>query len=118
MQVLIRQGQLVSNHAIVDHHRQLETAFRSVKAALSAAERSCAHTELKMLLTAHEDPGQARMAAELAALEKLQPMTREYYQKLEHIRSAVAEVPGTVELRQRLIMHAQTCPTIFYARRE
>jgi len=87
----------VSNRAIVDHHRQLETAFRSVKAALSAAERNRAHNELKMVLATHADPAQASVTAELAALEKLQPMTREYYQKLEHIRSAVADAREAVE---------------------
>jgi hypothetical protein len=87
----------VSHSASADHHRQLETVFRSVKAALSAAERNRAHTELRMLLSAHEDASRTSVAAELAALEKLQPMTREYYQKLEHIRSAVTDPPVAVE---------------------
>jgi hypothetical protein len=87
----------VSNRAIAAHHRQLETAFRSVKAALSAAQRNRAHAELKMLLTAQEHSMQPSVKAELAALDKLQPMTREYYQKLEHIRSAVTDPPEGVE---------------------
>jgi hypothetical protein len=81
----------VSNRANAEHHRQLETAIHSLKAALSAAQRNRAHTELKMLLAAHADPVQADVQAELAALEKLQPMTAEYYRKLEHIRSAVVD---------------------------
>jgi hypothetical protein len=87
----------VSNRAIAGHRRELETAFRSAKAALSAAERNRAHTQLKMLLTAHEDFTQPSVEAELAALEKLQPMTREYYQKLEHICCAVANPPEAIE---------------------
>jgi hypothetical protein len=66
--------------------QQLEAAFGDIKSALSAAERNRAHTRLKILLDAHAAPE----AAEIAALERLQPMTTAYYQKLEHIRIAAA----------------------------
>jgi hypothetical protein len=98
---------------VLKHHRQIEEAFASVKAATSAAERVSAQKELAVLLTGHSIAEEAVLYPALVAadekahatkaytaqsaaktqmglLEKIPPMTRLYLDKLEHVRGAVA----------------------------
>jgi hypothetical protein len=98
---------------ILRHHEAIETAFAAVKAATTAGTRTAAQKHLAVLLTGHAnaeesiiypamsrvgDKGNATMAyseqatakTEMADLEALAPMSREYLDKLEHIRDAVA----------------------------
>ena len=98
---------------ILDHHVQLEDCFAEVKAGGDAAARKAACKQLAVLLTGHAiaeenavypamasggEKGEAEMAyneqamvkMQMAALEKLDPMSQDYLDKLEHIRGAVA----------------------------
>jgi hemerythrin superfamily protein len=98
---------------VLAHHRQIEAAFADVKASTTEAIRLEAQRRLGVILTGHAnaeesvlypaladaaDKGHATLAyAEQAAaktqmglLEKLAPMSREYLEKLEQIRDAVA----------------------------
>jgi hemerythrin superfamily protein len=104
-------GDWLSN--VLAHHRQIEIAFADVTASTTEAMRLEAQRRLGVILTGHAnaeesvlypalagvaDKGHATLAyAEQAAaktqmglLEKLAPMSREYVEKLEHIRDAVA----------------------------
>ena len=97
---------------ILDHHDQIEAAFAVVKAAPDASSRRQAERNLAVLLTGHSiaeeavlypemaDSGHKTHAAmayeeqsmakvQLALLEKIEPMTQDYLDKLEHIRGAV-----------------------------
>lgn len=97
---------------ILDHHVQLEDAFAAVKSA-GGDSRGAALKDLGVLLTGHAiaeesaiypamatggEKGdanhayeeQATVKMEMAKLEKLDPMSREFLDKLEEIRSAVA----------------------------
>ena len=98
---------------ILDHHLQIEAAFASVKAAAEAAERKVALKELALVLTGHSiaeesvlypalaDGGekahasmgyeeQSMVKIQMALLEKLDPMSQDFMDKLEHIEGAVA----------------------------
>lgn len=98
---------------ILDHHLELEDAFAAVKGAGDAAGRRSAEKQLGIILTGHAiaeenavypamasggEKGEAEMAyneqamvkMQMAALEKLDPMSQDYLDKLEHIRGAVA----------------------------
>jgi hemerythrin superfamily protein len=98
---------------VLAHHRQIETAFADVKASASEAIRLEAQRRLGVILTGHanaeesvlypalagiSEKAQATMAyaeqaaakTQMAALEKLAPMSQEYLEKLERIRDAVA----------------------------
>lgn len=98
---------------ILDHHREIEARFADVKTATSAASRRAAQTELALILTAHsiaeeaaiypalaadKQVGHAELAyqeqsaakMEMGLLERLDPMSEDYLDKLEHIRGAVA----------------------------
>jgi len=98
---------------ILNHHEQIEAAFASVKAAQDAGSRRAAQMELAILLSAHANAEeaviypalihfghkmhgtagyteQAGAKANLGELEYLDPMSREFEDKLEHIRGAVA----------------------------
>lgn len=98
---------------ILDHHRAIESAFAGVKGAAGVAARTAALKELGVLLTghanaeesviypalagdgekAHADAGyeeQAMVKIEMALLEKLDPMSQDFRDKLEHIEGAVA----------------------------
>ena len=98
---------------ILDHHREIEARFAGVKTATSAASRRAAQTELALILTAHsiaeeaaiypalaadKQVGHAELAyqeqsaakMEMGLLERLDPMSEDYLDKLEHIRGAVA----------------------------
>ena len=97
---------------VLDHHEQIEQAFAAVKAAPDAAGRRAAQKGLAVILTGHAnaeeavlypemaDGGhkthagmayeeQAMTKIQLALLEKLEPMSQDYLDKLEHIRGAV-----------------------------
>ncbi len=98
---------------ILDHHREIEARFADVTAATNAADRRSAQTELALILTAHaiaeeaavypalaadKQVGHAELAyqeqaaakMEMGLLERLDPMSQDYLDKLEHIRGAVA----------------------------
>jgi Hemerythrin HHE cation binding domain len=98
---------------VLEHHLMIESAFVAVKGALSAAERVDAQRELAGILVAHSiaeelvlypalalndekahaEMGYGEQAAvkiQMAALDKLDPMSQDYLDKLEHIRGAVA----------------------------
>jgi hypothetical protein len=116
---------------ILDHHLQLENAFAATKAAETSAERLLAQKWLGVILTGHaiaeeaviypaltqiDEKGHATMGyteqsivkTQMAELETLDPMSQEYLDKLEHIRSAVAhhmyEEEGTwfIDLKEKL----------------
>lgn len=116
---------------ILDHHLLLEDAFAATKAAPDAASRTAALKQLGVILTGHAiaeesvvypglaDAGetghadmgyteQVMVKMQMAALEKLDPMSQDFDDKLEHIRGAVAhhmyEEEGTwfVELKEQV----------------
>lgn len=99
--------------AILDHHLRLEEAFAAVKSAGDSGSRRAAQKELGVVLTGHAiaeeaviypamaETGEKRHAShgyteqatvkmEMSALEKLDPMSQDYLDKLEAIREAVA----------------------------
>ncbi|UVO50295.1 hemerythrin domain-containing protein [Sphingomonas sp. SUN019] len=98
---------------ILDHHVLLEDAFAATKAAGDASARTAALKRLGVILTGHaiaEEaviyPGlgeagekghaelgyneQVMVKMQMAMLEKLDPMSQDFLDKLEHIRGAVA----------------------------
>jgi hypothetical protein len=98
---------------VLDHHREIEARFADVKAATTAEDRRAAQKELALILTAHsiaeeaaiypalaadKQVGHAELAyqeqsaakMEMGLLERLDPMSEDYLDKLEHIRGAVA----------------------------
>ncbi|MBB4858226.1 hemerythrin superfamily protein [Novosphingobium chloroacetimidivorans] len=99
---------------ILDHHRQIESAFDRALNAAGAGERRTAAGELAGILMAHANAEEAviypalvegsskahaTMAYEeqaaakinMAILENLDPMSQEWRDKLEHIQGAVAQ---------------------------
>jgi hemerythrin superfamily protein len=110
-QGLADPGDWLSN--VLAHHRQIEAAFADVTASTTEGIRLEAQRRLGVILTGHAnaeesvlypalagvaDKAHATMAyaeqatakTQMALLEKLAPMSREYLEKLEHIRDAVA----------------------------
>ena len=98
---------------ILDHHRQIEALFAAVKSATTAEARREAQQRLAVILTGHsvaeeaaiypalaadKQVGHAELAyqeqsaakMEMGLLERLDPMSQDYLDKLEHIRGAVA----------------------------
>jgi hypothetical protein len=98
---------------VLEHHQNIEAAFATVKEATTAAAQVAAQKKLATLLTGHSvaeeavlypalsdagEKGHATMAyteqsaakLQMALLEKLEPLTQDYLDKLEHIRGAVA----------------------------
>jgi hemerythrin superfamily protein len=98
---------------ILDHHRKIEQLFAGVKAATTAEARRAAQKELATLLTGHsiaeeaaiypalaadKQVGHAELAyqeqsaakMEMGLLERLDPMSEDYLDKLGHIEGAVA----------------------------
>jgi hypothetical protein len=98
---------------ILDHHRLIEEAFAAVKSAADGTSRLAAQKQLAVILTGHSNAEeaviypalvrsghkshgmmgyteQAGAKANLGELEYLDPLSREYMDKLEHIRGAVA----------------------------
>ncbi len=115
---------------VLQHHENIEDAFAAVKAASTEAARTTAQKKLGNVLMGHaiaeesvvypvlamiDEKGDAQTAysqqaeakMQMAMLEGLQPMTKEYADKLEEIRVAVAhhvyEEEGTwfLELAQK-----------------
>lgn len=99
---------------VLDHHRQIESAFDRALNASDAQGRTTAATELAVLLMAHSNAEEAviypalvegsskahtTMAYEeqaaakinMAILESLDPMSQEWRDKLEHIQGAVLQ---------------------------
>ena len=97
---------------VLDHHEQIERCFEAVRAA-QPADRPAAQKKLAVILTGHsiaeesvlypamvehdEKAGaamavteQAAAKTQMAMLEKLDPASQDYLDKLEHIRGAVA----------------------------
>lgn len=98
---------------ILDHHRQIEAQFAALKAAPDAASRRAVQKKLGALLTGHSIAEEAAIYPALAAehqvghaelayqeqsaakmemglLERLDPMSEDYLDKLGHIEGAVA----------------------------
>jgi hemerythrin superfamily protein len=96
----------------LDHHRRIESCFGLAANAATAAEKLSAFKQLAMVLNAHAaaeevilypamtengEKSHATMAYEeqsitkvqMARLEKLDPMSTEWREKLEHIKGAV-----------------------------
>lgn len=98
---------------VLAHHRGIEVQFAAVKAAADAATRRAEQQKLGLLLTAHSIAEEAAIYPALAAdhqvghaelayqeqsaakmemglLERLDPMSEDYLDKLGHIEGAVA----------------------------
>ncbi len=109
---LAGQGDWLS--MVLDHHRQIESGFDRAFAAVDAQARREALKELEIILTGHAnaeesvlypaladngEKGHTTMAYEeqamtkiqLAKLEKIDPMSDEWGEKLEHIEGAVLQ---------------------------
>ncbi|RVT90344.1 hemerythrin domain-containing protein [Sphingomonas crocodyli] len=97
---------------VIDHHEQIEAAFEEVRSASQPQTQRSAQRKLATLLTGHAnaeeavlypalaDDGheahaglgyeeQAATKVQLALLEKLEPLSQDFLDKLEHIRGAV-----------------------------
>jgi Hemerythrin HHE cation binding domain len=98
---------------VLEHHQAIEAAFVAVSEASTSAAQVAAQKKLALILTGHSvaeeavlypaladagEKGHATMAyteqsaakMQMGLLEKLQPQTQDYLDKLEHIRGAVA----------------------------
>lgn len=98
---------------VLDHHEQIEAAFAAVKNASTATARRAAQKWLGRLLTGHSNAEEAVLypamalsdfkahsaeayleqsgaKVQTAGLDELEPMSKDYMDKLEHLRSAVA----------------------------
>ena len=98
---------------VLDHHEQIEAAFESEQSAPTAASRRSAQKWLATLLTGHSLAEEAVLypamalgaqkahsaeayteqsgaKVQLAGLDDLEPMSKDYLDKLEHLRAAVA----------------------------
>jgi hypothetical protein len=98
---------------VLDHHEMIEAAFVATAAATSPGEQVAAQKELAAILTGHAMAEEAVLYPALCAaneeshatkayteqsaaklqmglLERLQPLSQDYLDKLEHIRGAVA----------------------------
>lgn len=96
----------------LDHHEQIEAGFAAVRAAGSAPARRAAQKQLAVLLTGHSVAEesvlypamalgdhkvhateafteQSGAKVNLAGLEELEPMSKDYMDKLDHLESAV-----------------------------
>ncbi len=129
---------------ILDHHLDLEDAFDNVLDAGDAASRRGALKQLGILLTGHaiaeeaviypalaEDgekahagmgyDEQAMVKIQMAMLEKLDPMSQDFVDKLEHIQGAVAhhmyEEEGNwfLDLKEKASAADQAAMTARYA---
>ncbi len=99
---------------VIEHHQQIEACFAAVKNAGSATGQKKAQKQLGLILTGHSIAEESviypAMAAngqngnahelyaeqsnakiDMAALDALEPMSQNYLDKLEHIRTAVAD---------------------------
>lgn len=139
---LARPGDWLSQ--VLDHHDRIEAAFAAVKAAPDATAQREAQKDLAVILTGHSnaeesvlypalvDDGhkahaglayeeQAAAKVQMALLEKIEPLTKDYFDKLEHIRGAVThhmyqeESSWFLDLQRELSMAEQTVLTRRYA---
>ena len=114
---------------VLDHHEQIDAAFEAVRNASSPSSRRAAQKWLGTLLTGHSNAEEAVLypamalgdhkahsveayteqsgaKVQTAGLDELEPMSKDYLDKLEHLRSAVAmhvyreESDWFVELRK------------------
>ena len=128
---------------VLEHHEAIEAAFAAVKAATTPAAQVAAQKKLATLLTGHSvaeeaalypaladsgEKGHATMAyteqsaakLQMGLLEKLEPLTQDYLDKLEHIRGAVAhhmyEEEGNwfIDLREKVPLVDQNRLTARY----
>jgi hemerythrin superfamily protein len=99
-------------HRIIDDHDRIERAFEAVRSAPDATAQKAAERELATLLNGHSAAEeaviypelvdtsqkghatlgyeeQAATKVQLGLLGKIEPMTQDYLDKLEHIRGAV-----------------------------
>jgi hypothetical protein len=97
---------------VLEHHRQIEQAFAAVRQGAGAADRTAALKRLEIVLTGHAnaeesvlypalaDGGekahagagyeeQAMTKVQMGILEKLDPMSQDFLDKLGHIEGAV-----------------------------
>ncbi len=97
---------------VLEHHENIEAAFAAVKEATTAAAQVAAQKKLATLLTGHAvaeeavlypalaDAGekghattayteQSAAKLQMGLLEKLEPLSQDYLDKLEHIQGAV-----------------------------
>lgn len=129
---------------VLDHHEQIEAAFGKVRKAMDSPARVAAQKDLAVLLTSHSnaeesvlypamaesgEKGAAGLAYEeqamakvqMALLEKMDPASQAYADKLEHIRGAVVhhmyqeESHWLVELKQHAPAGDQDMLTARYA---
>ena len=129
---------------ILDHHVELEEALAAVEDAADVDERDIAFKEFAGLLTAHAiaeegviypglaDGGQtghadmgyseqAMVKMQMAALEKLDPMSTDFEDKLEHVKGALKhhmyeeESGWFLELKQKASAEDQETMTARYA---
>jgi hemerythrin superfamily protein len=98
---------------ILDHHREIEARFADLKTAATADARRVAQQELALILTGHsvaeesaiypalaadKQVGHAELAyqeqsaakMEMGLLERLDPLSQDYLDKVGHIEGAVA----------------------------
>lgn len=129
---------------VLDHHIELEDAIAAVEDMTTAEERSDAFKEFAVLLTGHSiaeegvlypglsansetghaDMGyteQAMVKMQMAALEKLDPLSQEFENKLEHVKSALLhhmyEEEGNwfLDLKKKSSPEEQDVMTVRYA---
>ena len=97
---------------VLEHHRGIEAKFQEIAAATDAAGKTNAQKQLALLLTGHSVAEEAAIYPALAAdhqvahaelayqeqaaakmelglLERLDPLSKDYEDKFEHIRGAV-----------------------------
>ena len=128
---------------VLDHHRGIEAQFNAMRSATDPAKRRAEQKTLGLLLTGHsiaeeaaiypamaehKQVGHAELAyqeqaaakMELGLLERLDPLSEDYLEKLEHIRGAVLHhiysEEGTwfVELRESVSPDEQAMITKRY----
>ncbi len=98
---------------VLDHHEQVDAAFQAVRDAADAASRRTAQKWLATLLTGHSLAEEAVLypamaitdhkahsseafveqsgaKVQVAWLDELEPMSKDYLDKLDHLQSAVA----------------------------
>jgi hypothetical protein len=129
---------------ILDHHLDIEDAFDEVKSAADISARTLALHQLAIVLTghaiaeecviypalgadgekAHAAAGydeQAMVKVQMALIEKLDPMSQNFLDKLEHIEGAVAhhvyaeEGNWFLDLKQRVSAQDDAVLTLRYA---
>jgi Hemerythrin HHE cation binding domain len=128
---------------VLEHHENIEAAFIAVEEATTMAAQIAAQKQLATILTGHSvaeeavlypaladggEKGHATMAyteqsaakVQMALLEKLEPLSEDFMEKLEHIRGAVVhhmyeeERNWFLDLKQNVETSEQTRLTTRY----